>query len=114
MSLIDEAMEPCVIMDKVTVSDGEGGFETQWSEGATVNCAIVRNTTLAGQLMESQGIIAKYKVFTQKGISFAFHDVIKRLSDGQVFRITSEAHKTPISATLNLSQVEAERWVLSD
>ena len=34
MSLLDEAMEKCVMIDKTTVPDGIGGYDTVYVEGA--------------------------------------------------------------------------------
>ena len=42
MSLIDESMEPCIIMDKVTRDDGYGGVITEYTEGAPFSAAIVQ------------------------------------------------------------------------
>jgi hypothetical protein len=43
-----------------------------------------------------------------------FHDVIMRIADGKIFRITSDGddNKTPKSATLDMRQVSAEEWSL--
>ena len=43
MSLIDEMKEPCTMLDRVTVSDGMGGFTQQWQDGATFDAAIVKD-----------------------------------------------------------------------
>ena len=45
-----------------------------------------------------------------------YHDVIKRLSDGKIFRITSDGDDkaTPKSASLNMRSVSAEEWSLAD
>ena len=34
MSLINEFLQDCILMDKKRTSDGEGGFITEWVEGA--------------------------------------------------------------------------------
>jgi hypothetical protein len=50
----------------------------------------------------------------KKTLNLKFPDVIKRDSDGQIFRITSNGtdNKTPEAAGLNLRKVEAEMWEL--
>jgi hypothetical protein len=41
-----------------------------------------------------------------------YHDVFRRLSDGKIFRVTSDGDDkfTPDTATLNMRQVTAEEW----
>ena len=39
MSLINEFLQDCILMDKKRTSDGEGGFITEWVEGAKIQRA---------------------------------------------------------------------------
>ena len=43
-----------------------------------------------------------------------YHDVFRRLSDGKIFRVTSDGDdvQTPKSATFQFSRVTAEEWEL--
>lgn len=115
MTLIDAFKEPCVLMEKQRVSDGEGGWTTSWVEGAAFNAAIVRDTTLAARVAEKEGVSNVYTVTTDTNAHLEFHDVFKRTRDGQVFRVTSNGDdmKTPDVATFQFEQVSAEEWVLS-
>lgn len=115
MTLIDAFKEPCVLMERQRVSDGEGGWTTSWVEGATFNAAIVRDTTLAARVAEKEGVSNVYTVTTDTNAHLEFHDVFKRVSDGQVFRVTSNGDdaRTPDVATFQFEQVSAEEWVLS-
>lgn len=110
MSLLDEAMESCVIMDKTTQSDGYGGVQTAWVEGAPIKAAIVFDTSMQARTAEKQGVTSLYTITTQKNIVLQYHDVFKRLRDGKIFRVTSDGDDkfTPASATLNMRQVTAE------
>lgn len=112
MSLLSEQMEMCVIMDKTTAPDGYGGIDTSWVDGAPINTAIVLDTSMQARVAEKQGVTALYTITTEKSINLQYHDVIRRLRDGKVFRITSDGDDkhTPISATLNMRQVSAEEW----
>ena len=56
MSLIDAFKEPCVVMNKAKVSDGEGGFTTAWQEGAEFEAAIVKDTSLEARIAEKDGL----------------------------------------------------------
>lgn len=99
-------------MDKKSVPDGMGGFEYQWTEGAEFQAAVVKNNTLAARVAEKQGVTEVYTITTPKTATLGFNDVIKRLSDGAIFRVTSNAKdsETPDAASFSFAQVSAERW----
>ena len=112
MSLLQEAYESCVMMDKQTTPDGVGGVITTWVEGSPFNAAIVFDSSMQARVAEKQGVTSLYTITTDKSIVMRFHDVFKRVSDGKVFRVTSDGDdkKTPKSSTLNMRQVTAEEW----
>ena len=115
MSLVDSFKTPCVLMEKQRTPDGEGGFITGWVEGIKFDAAIVKDTTLAARVAEKDGIKNVYTVTTSKNADLDFHDVFKRLKDGQIFRVTSNGDDkaTPSSASFQFEQVNAEEWTLS-
>lgn len=115
MSLIDVMMEDCIMLDKRTVSDGLGGFTTEWVEGAGFRAAIVKDSTMAARVAEKQGVTELYTVTVDKGITLQYHDVFRRRSDGAIFRVTSNIvdSETPSVATFQIGQVTAERWELA-
>lgn len=112
MALFEEFYEPCVLMEKVRVSDGEGGWVTKWDDGPEFVAAIVMDSTLQARVAESEGMKSVYTVTTPQNINFDFHDVFKRLSDGKAFRVTSDPtdKQTPDVATFSFEQVTAEAW----
>lgn len=115
MSLIDESMESCVYLQKVTIPDGEGGFITVWEEGATFNASITFDSSMQARVADVQGVSSLYTVTTSKNAMLEYHDVIKRKSDSKVFRITSDGDdkQTPVRARFGqYLQVTAEEWVL--
>lgn len=116
MSLLSQAMENCIILDKRTTADGYGGYITSWVEGAEFQAAIVLDTSMQARVAEKQGVTALYTITTNKAINLQYHDVFKRSSDNKIFRVTSDGDdkKTPSSASLNMRQVSAEEWVLND
>lgn len=115
MSLIDVMMDDVVMMDKTTVSDGMGGVIRQWSEGATFKAAVVKNSSLAARVAEKEGVTELYTVTVDKGVELDFHDVFMRVSDGAIFRVTSNIvdSQTPSVASFQIGQVTAERWTLT-
>lgn len=114
MSLLDTAFVDVVMLEKTRVSDGEGGFITTWTEGAKFKAAITFDTSMEARTAEKQGVTSLYTVTTKKSAMLQYHDVIKCLSDGKIFRITSDGDDsfTPDSATLNMRQVTAEEYEL--
>lgn len=114
MSLLSEAMEPCTILNKVTESDGYGGYITTWREGAVFDAAITFDTSLEARTAEKQGVTSLYTVTVSRAMMLEYHDVFRRQSDGKIFRVTSDGDDsyTPRSATLDMRQVTAEEWEL--
>ena len=46
MSLLQEGMEPCRLLEKKRVPDGEGGLMTSWQDGPEVMAAVVRDQNM--------------------------------------------------------------------
>lgn len=115
MSLIDEAMADVVLLEKRRESDGEGGFTTTWYEGARFKAAITFDSSMQARTASAQGVTSLYTVTTRRAAMLSFHDVLKRLSDGKIFRVTSDGDDrfTPASAGLDMRQVTAEEWRLA-
>lgn len=116
MSLLSDAMENCIMLDKRTQRDGYGGYITSWVEGAEFQAAIVLDSSMQARIAEKQGVTALYTITTNKSLNLQYHDVFKRLEDNKIFRVTSDGDdkKTPKSANLNMRQVSAEEWNLTD
>lgn len=112
MSLLSEAMTPCQFLEKTRQPDGEGGYITTWTLGATFEAAITFDTSIEARTAEAQGVKSLYTVTTRKNLTLEYHDVFTRLSDNKVFRVTSDGDDkyTPASASLNMRQVTAEEW----
>lgn len=112
MSLLEEAMEKCIMLDKSTTSDGYGGMITQWSDGAEFMAAIVLDTSMEARIGEHQGVTNVYTVTTKKNMNLQYHEVFRRERDRKTFRVTSDGDDkiTPASANLNMRQVSAEEW----
>lgn len=102
----------CTKQSKSTVSDGQGGVVTTWTNGNTFKAAIVKNSTAVERVAEKQGIKASYTVTTPANVSLQFHDIFKRNSDNKVFIVTSSSvdSKPPQVASFSFNQVSAEEW----
>lgn len=113
--LIAEFSSSCVVMEKKRVPDGEGGFTVDWAEGAEFKAAITFDNSMEARAAEKQGVTSTYTVTAPKNAKLEYHDVIKRLTDGKIFRITSDGDdvQTPERATFQFMQVTAEEWKLT-
>lgn len=114
MSLLTEQMETCAILDKTTTPDGYGGYVSRYVDGAEFVAAITFDTSMEARVAEKQGVTSIYTVTTGKEMTLEYHDVFRRISDGKIFRVTSDGDDkhTPASASLNMRQVTAEEWEL--
>lgn len=115
MSLLTEAMEECVMLDKRTVDDGIGGYTRTWEEGAHFQAAIVFASSIEARRAAKEGVSSLYTVTISRANMLEYHDVFRRVRDGKVFRVTSDGDDsyTPASAGLDMRQVTAEEWVLT-
>ena len=114
MSLLDEAMESCVMLDKRTVSDGYGGYTSEYVEGVEFDAAITFDTSMQARVADKEGVTSRYTVTTRRSMTLEYHDVFKRERDNKIFRVTSDGDDkyTPASAGLDMRQVTAEGWSL--
>lgn len=115
MSLLSDAMEQCVMLNKVVQSDGFGSYYALWVEGVPFEAAITFDTSIQARTAEAQGVTSVYTVTVDRNMVLEYHDVFKRLSDGKVFRATSDGDDsyTPSSAGLNMRQVTAEEYAIN-
>lgn len=114
MSLLSEAMETCVFLNKQVSPDGYGGYTNTWADGASFKAAIVFDTSIEARTAEAQGVTSRYTVTTPRSLTLEYHDVFRRARDGKVFRVTSDGDDkyTPASTALDMRQVTAEEWSL--
>ena len=114
MSLLSDAMEACVFLNKQVVDDGYGGQKTVYTNGATFNAAITFENSIEARRAEAEGVTNVFTVTTSRSFTLEYHDVFRRNRDGKIFRVTSDGDDkyTPKSATLDMRQVSAEEWIL--
>ena len=115
MSLLTEAFTDFIIINKAVVDDGYGGTMTVWTEGATIQGAMVHNTSTEAQVAQVMGATSLYTLTVRKTLELDYHTVLKRKADDKIFRLTSNSDdkKTPPSATLDMRQYSAEEWRLT-
>lgn len=115
MSLLDNAFEKFTVINKVVVGDSLGGTQIAWVDGASIDGAIVFDNSTEMKVAQAAGVTSAYTLTVRKTVLLDYHTVIRRESDKQIFRITSNSDdkKTPESAMLNMRQYSAEVWKLS-
>ena len=98
-----------------TVADGQGGNTKTFTEAATATkIALYCNQSLEARIAEKQGVKSVYTLNFDSSIDLAYDDYVKRVSDGAIFRVTSDPvdHETPSMTTLNRRTATAERTEL--
>ena len=114
MSLIKELMTGCHIIDKVTYDDPYGGAVLVYRVGASIDVAIIKDSTTEAIVAEKQGITEIFTVVTNKGSLLDYHSIIRRDSDKEYFIITSRQKdsEAPAQSTVQIGKVTAERWTV--
>ena len=112
MNLFTTQTESFCYVNKSHIPDGEGGVATVWVDGAKFQAAAILNNSTQAKLAAQMGVTSVYTIWTDKQICLEYYDVIKRISDNKIFRITSDGkdNKTPDNATLKMRKVSAEEW----
>ena len=118
MTLIDSFKLPCVLVEKVRIPDGEGGWTTAWTEGASFDAAITQQSGTLVRIAEAQGVTNVFTVTVDRNVELDFHDVFRRADDsddyaGMTFRVTTQNPSTPKVATFQFNQYSAEEWGLA-
>lgn len=114
MSLLTEQMEDFVVLNRIAQSDGYGGIIVTWQDGATIKAVAPFNSSMEARIGAMQGVSSVYTITTSRAVNLQYHDVLRRVRDGKVFRVTSDGDDqyTPAMATLDMRNVTAEEWSL--
>lgn len=109
MAWIDFGEDACIV-DKRTESDGMGGVTVSWTDGASIKACFVRESTTEAKIAYQNGIREIFTIVFSDLLELAPNDRVKRLSDGKVFRITSDARDmtTPKQSDMHFQEADAE------
>lgn len=116
MRLIDGMMDECRILNHIREDDPYGSEVDRWEPGTRFKATIIKDTTTQAVIAEREGVKEIFTVVVNKGFALNFHDVFERLSDGQIFRVTSNVKdsEAPEASTVKIAKVTAEKWELTD
>lgn len=112
--MISDIYEKLIMIDKKTVSDGMGGFEEVFTEGAEFMGGIVFDNSTEARVAEKNGMLAIYTITVDSNVPIKYNDVIKRVSDGRYYKITSDPNDlvAPNISSLNIKQANLQVWTL--
>ena len=111
MSLMSAAFEDCVTLIPTLTPDSAGSQTVTWAEGVPFKAAFDFQASMEARIAEKQGVTGLWDIYVERSVNLEFHNVFKRKSDGQIFRVTSkDDKKTPKGAGLNLRLLAAEEW----
>ena len=112
MSLLSEAFEKFIVMNKTTVPDGYGGTTTIYTDGVPIDGAMPYDNSTQVKIAQAMGVKNTYTLTVRKNVELDYHTVLKRVKDNVYFRLTSGAddNQTPKSAGLNMRQYSAEEF----
>lgn len=111
MSLLDSYAKTCTIMEKQRVSDGEGGWEVQWKDGAEFTNYYALDTSMMARLAEKDGVTSTYSVLVDSAVPIEELDYFRDNESGLTYRVTSrpEEKQAPKTASFSLKFFTAER-----
>lgn len=111
MSLLDDFARSCVLLDKKRVPDGEGGYITEWSDGAEFVNYQALDTSMEARRAEKEGVTSLYSALVDKAVPIEYNDYFRDTTTGETYRVTSEPSdkESPKSASFSLKYFTAER-----
>lgn len=111
MSLLNDFARDCVLLEKSRVSDGEGGYITTWSEGASFRNYQALDTSMEARRAEKEGVTSVYSALVEKAVPIEYGDYFKDRETGETYRVTSEPadKQAPRSSTFPLKFFTAEK-----
>lgn len=110
MNLVERNMTPCVRLNRSMTRDNYGAAVTTWTDGEKFSAAIAQNSSSQRETDGVHRASRAYTVTTRKETVLKYHDSFKRLSDGKIFRATSDSNIPPVGASFDMRQVTAEEW----
>ena len=112
MSLLDEYTGDYVIVNKIIVDDGYGGYTVKWVDGITIKGALGNPSETEIVVAQARGARITNTMLIDKALTLDYHTVLRRVSDGKVFRVTSNGEEayTPASSSLNKRKIMCEEW----
>lgn len=110
--MMESLAHECVMQDKLSYSDGEGGTWTEYADGAEFKCYPALDTSMQARIAEAQGVKSLYNVLVPNAVQISVGDIFRDVTDGVYFRVTSFPKETPATSRLDLKAFTAEKTEL--
>jgi hypothetical protein len=116
-------LEPFCMVSVQKTPDGQGGSHTVYTDGASIEAAAVNGQTAQSAVTRNPAMTAQmpdpapqYALYTRRTVLLPFHAIVKRLRDGQYFRILTDSADAaaPAGSRLDLRYYGAEKWRMPD
>ena len=107
---LEDYFEPFIRMDLRGTPDGMGGFDWQWLEGAAFEAGVSRVNFGKEKIAGQDGTNTVFTIVAEKSVPLEQEGRAKRVKDGRLYRITSNAKdmETPDIAQGQFWQATAE------
>ena len=89
-TIMKDFQENLVMLDRTTVSDGYGGFEVAWVEGATFIAVLTQPQSGSAEIAQAITETKTYKIVTGTNITLHKDDYFRRVRDGKNFKILKD------------------------
>lgn len=103
--------EPFCRMIPTCTPDGLGGDTTQWTEGATIAAALADVHETLTNLGGGRAVKQQATLYLSREETIAPGQVLRRASDGALFRLTGYGVEAPAEGEIPLQKVPAERMM---
>lgn len=104
MRLYERMAEPCVLLRRAEMEDGEGGMAVEYAADAEFAAVIVKDSSYDGSQAEKRGEDAAWTVTVTRPL--AYGDVIER-ADGSRLRVVSGQVVAPAMASFAFRRCKA-------
>ncbi len=105
--MLGDFFTDCTLMVRTVTDDGFGSVTETWQDGTAIRAGIIRNSSTEAQLAYRTGAKELYTIVTD-GVDLHQHDRVMRISDGTVYRVTSDSRHAPAPASIDYRQADAE------
>lgn len=114
MSLLEDFARPCVLLERKRTESPEGGWTTQWADGAEFKNYMALDTSLEARRAEKEGVTSLYSALVDKDFPIEYGDYFRDTELGDTFKVTSEPNEkqSPKSASFQLKFFTAEKRAL--
>ena len=113
-TLMDQYSIECVTLNKQRTDDPLGGYIITWTDGMHFSAAWEFQSAPEMTVAEQQGVSRVYRIYVPKELDLDYHEVFRRVDNGQTYRVTNPGtdRHTPATSRLNRRLIEVERWDL--